>query len=915
MTSPGLSSRRHRSLPVLLAAALLAGSAGEARAAAALAVADLRCEQAANPLGVDTREPRLGWRLTSRDRGERQTAYQILVASTEALLAQGRGDLWDSGKTTSGESNLVPYKGAPLRPRQRAHWKVRVWDARGQATGYSAPAWWEMSLLDPGEWKGHWIGVPAGWSGRALYFRRPFETKKPVSAARVYVSGLGYYELHLDGAKIGDHVLDPGWTAYDKRVLYATYDVTSALKPGRHMIGAVVGHGWYGTPKLLLQLEITYADGTTERIASIGGHPADQPAWSASAGPWLRDSVFDGEEYDARLEKHNWAAPGRSNTEPYPRGEGWTTPVHVPPPGGVMQSQTLEPIRVVETRAPARMTEPKPGVFVFDTGQNLAGWAALRVRGERGTTITLRFGEYLAKDGTVDQANLRKALATDRYTLKGGGEETWEPRFTYHGFRYVQVEGFPGRPGPNAIAIRVVRSSVEPNGTFSSSHPLLGRIHEMVRWTEMSNLHSVPTDCPQRNERMGWMNDLTVRIDQALYNFDLARFYSKFLDDVRDTQAADGTITDTVPYTWGRRPADPVSVSFLLLAWEHYQRYGDTRPMAKHFDGFRAWVDYVAGTAQDGVVPWGSWGDWAPPANVSVQGSIGAGAMAKNTPLPLTSTGYLYYSAMLLSQMAAALGNADAQKKYQDLAARTHEAFNRAFFVSETGGYGKNNQAANSLALAFGLVPEAQRARVLENLVADVKAHDHHLTTGNLCTKYLMEVLTEGGRTDVAFRIATQETYPSWGFMLANGATTVWERWEYLTGGQMNSHNHPMMGSVGSWFYKYLAGIRPDPAGPGFRRFIVRPHPVAGLDWVRATYRSPYGLIESAWRTQGGRFSLRVSVPVGSTATVFVPGAAARITEGGRPVARAPGVRVVRQEGDTAVLEAVSGSYEFVSPR
>jgi alpha-L-rhamnosidase len=563
------------------------------------------------------------------------------------------------------------------------------------------------------------------------------------------------------------------------------------------------------------------------------------------------------------------------------------------------------------------MTEPRPGLYVFDTGQNLAGWAALRVRGPAGTRVELRFAESLFPDGMVNQANLRKAAATDVYILSGQGEddghERWEPRFTYHGFRYVEVRGFPGRPGPDALRIRVVRSAVEPNGTFASSHELLNRIDRMVRATEASNLHGVPTDCPQRDERMGWMNDLTVRIEQALFNFRLPRFYAKFLRDVADTQAADGSITDTAPFKWGRRPADPVSVSYLLLAWEVYQHYGDVRPMAEHFAGFARWVDFVAGTAKDGVVPWGSWGDWSPPAAFAQAGSAGAGAISAQTPLPLMSTGYLAYSAELLARMASVLGKPAERRRYEQLAKQTTAAFDRAFWNAERGGYGQSNQAANAFALALGLAPEARRPQILASLLGNVRDANDHLTTGNLCTKYLLDALSDGGHADAAARIATQRTYPSWGFMLDNGATTLWERWEHLTGGQMNSHNHPMMGSIGAWLFTALGGLRPDPAGPGWSRFFVRPKVVPSVTWVRVTHASPYGKIASAWRVAGGALALQVTVPPNSAATIAIPGRAGDITEGGQPAARAAGVRFLGNEAGAALFEVGAGSYSFVS--
>jgi alpha-L-rhamnosidase len=517
----------------------------------------------------------------------------------------------------------------------------------------------------------------------------------------------------------------------------------------------------------------------------------------------------------------------------------------------------------------------------------------------------------LKDDGTVNMDNLRKARSTDSYIMKGTGEESWEPRFTYHGFRYVQVEGWPGKMDIDSIGIRVVRSAVEPSGTFACSNELLNRIHRMVTWTEASNLHSVPTDCPQRDERMGWLNDMTVRIEPALYNFRLARLYAKFLDDVADTQSPDGAITDTAPFKWGKRPADPVSASYLLLGWLPYLHYGDTEPMRAHYAGFARWVDYLVSRSERGILSYSSWGDWAPPQNEAISGSIGAGAVSAKTPGELISTGYLHYHAKLLAQMARVLGDESEAARREQLAQEVAQAFNEKFWDEKVGGYGSNNQACNAFALFLGVVSPERVPRVVHNLVQAVEKNGYHLSTGNLCTKYLLEMLTEQGHSDVALRIATQTTYPSWGFMLENGATTTWERWEYLTGGAMNSHNHPMLGSVGSWFYKYLAGILPDAAGPGFSRFIIQPRFLDGLEWVEGSYHVLPGVIRSAWRKVGRQVVMTISVPANTVATLHFPVASpAAVTERGVALSAVPGVTLMPSDTHV-VVELGSGDYEF----
>ena len=883
--------------------------------AAALAVTELRCESAVNPLGIDASRPALSWILTSSQKGQKQTACQILVASDEDKLREEQADIWDSGRVASDQSTQVAYGGPALVSRRRYFWKVRAWDKDGAASPYSETAWWEMALLTPQDWKAQWVGSLNGWPGRALYFRSDIAVSKPVERARVYVSGLGYYELRLNGSKVGDHVLDPGVTDYAKRILYSTYDITNQLNNGPNTIGVIVGNGWYGVPRLILQCEITYTDGSFDTVYSHQGwSPEDGGRWLVTSGPILDNSIYDGETYDARLEKDGWdvaADFAKIRSMPIDRTEAWTAGIDsVPPPGGVLNAQAVNPIKIVASLRPQIISEPKPGVFVFDIGQNMAGWAHLQVSGARGTRVVMKFGEMLLEDGTIDQTNLFTAAATDVYILKGNGKESWEPRFTYHGFRYVQLEGFPGTPTLDTLTAKVVRSSVEISGTIETSDDLINRIQKMVWWTEASNLYSIPTDCPQRSERMGWMNDLTVRAEEAIYNFDMSRFFPKFLNDIHDTQSADGAITDTVPYGWGRRPADPVSTSYLLLGWFAYQHYNDTRALAEHFDGFKAWTDFLRSKTKDNIVTYGYYGDWSPPKAFGIsEGS----PVSKDTPLEFMSTGYLYYDAMLVSNMAEVLGKREDAVKYRNVAKDVAASLNSKYWNESAGGYGSNNEAMDSFALFLDIVPEDKVQRVVASLVKAVHDNGDHLSTGNLCTKYVLEALTKYGYGELAFKIATQQTYPSWGYMLANGATTLWERWENLTGPGMNSHNHPMMGSVSSWFQKYLGGINPDPEMPGFRRIVIRPYLLGDLTWVRAEYKSHYGPIRSSWSKDNGNLTMKLTIPVNTTAKVYIPARdEASITVGERQAATAEGVKLVARQEGTSVFDVGSGDYEFV---
>ncbi|HEX2924499.1 MAG TPA: family 78 glycoside hydrolase catalytic domain, partial [Chloroflexota bacterium] len=651
-------------------------------------VTDLRCEYATNPIGLDVPAPQFSWRIESDKKMVLQGGYRILVSDSPEQLAKDSGNVWDSGPQHSSRSCGIVYQGKELESRKSYCWKVKVWDSHEAASGWSEPASFEMGLTRQEDWKGDWVGMMPGWSGKPLYFKRTFHVGKPLRQARLYISAIGYGSIELNGAKVGDHVLDPAMSEYAKRVYYTTYDVAKYLRTDNVML-ITVGQGWYGIPKLRLQMELAYDDGTFETITSTDVR-------NVATGPIQASSIYDGEVYDARLENSDL----RTTAPITVQNRQWSVAQIADPPGGKMVAQKLEPIKVVDTLLPRSITEPLPGVYVVDSGQNLAGWASLRVKGNRGSVITLKFAETLYDNGTVNQENLRAAQATDTYILKGGVEETWEPSFTYHGFRYIQIEGFPYRPDTGSIQIRVVRSAVNQTGRFSCSNELLNRIHGMVVATEASNLHGVPTDCPQRDERMGWMNDLTVRMEEALYNFDLSRFYAKFIDDVADTQGKDGTITCTAPFRYGSRPADPVSASYLLLALKSYQFYGNQSILRTHYDGMKAWVDYLASRTENGIVNYSYYGDWSPPAEFGVNGS----AIPKNTPGQFISTGYLYYCARMLSQMAAVLGKSDDASAYAALADKTATALNGKYWDEKAGGYATNNQSCNSFALFLGLV-------------------------------------------------------------------------------------------------------------------------------------------------------------------------------------------------------------------
>jgi alpha-L-rhamnosidase len=845
----------------------------------------LRTEYLVNPEVVDVARPRFSWVLEHTERGQRQTAWQILVSTRPEVNV---GDVWDSGRVEGAQSTHVTYNGKPLESGRTYYWKVRWWDAAGQASPYSRPARFTMGLLNPSDWKGRWIGG-------ANQLRKEFNLAARPVRARAFISGLGYYELRINGRKVGDHVLDPGWTTYDKRVLYTSYDVTDLLRQGANAVGIILGQGWYGARAALLQLNIEMEGGQRTEVVT-------DASWKVRQGPILSDSIYDGETYDARLETPGWDRPGFVDV-------GWQAATLVDPPKGQLSAQMMPPIRVTDTIVPLRMWSPRPGVYVFDMGQNFAGWCQLRVRGPRGTAVRLRHAELVYDNGMINVENIRRARATDTYILRGDGdEEIWEPRFTYHGFRYVEVTGYPGTPRLDSIRGRVVHTDVKPHGNFVASKQILNRIQHLILWGIRSNLHSVPTDCNQRDERMGWMADAHLYTEPTLWNYDSAAFYANFLRNIRDIQGPDGSVTDTVPHKYGRRPADPAwGAAYPLITWYLYLYHGDRRVLEEHFEGIKAWTDFQRSQAKDGILSYSYYGDWVP---------------IERTPGELVSTFYYYYSAHLTSRMAQILGRKTEAEAYAKLADEIRDAFNKRF-LNPDGTYANRTQTAHTLALYLDLVPKERRGAVSSYLRDDIIYRNNtHLTTGIIGTKYIMELLTRQGQTHLAYDLATQTTYPSWGYMVENGATTLWELWQNKTGPGMNSHNHPMFGSVGAWFYKALAGIDLDPERPGFERIRIVPGAVRDLDWVSGDTETLRGRVLSQWSRTPESFRLEVIIPVGSTAEVHLPKLnnwqEVEVTESGRTVWKGdqfatgvPGISAGRQTRDEIILEVGSGRYLF----
>jgi alpha-L-rhamnosidase len=789
-------------------------------------------------VGIDVRQPRFAWVDRHTGRAQSQSAFQLLVASSPELLAQNKGDQWDTGKTASDDPTQVVYNGKPLESDHSYWWKVRYWDKDGNASEYSQSASFDVALFSADDWKGQWIGG-------ANQLRQEFTLAEAPRRARAYVCGLGYYELRVNGLKIGNNYLDPGWTTFDKRDLYVTYDITANLHRGSNAAGVMLGEGWFKSRVLLVQLEIELASGKHVSVSS-------GPTWKAKNGPIVSDSVWDGEVYDARLETTGW-------DQPEFKDGGWAPAQIVKAPGGVLSAQMMPPIQDVDSMVPVALTNPRPGVYVYDMGQNFSGWVDLHVSGPRGAQVQLRFAELLYDTGMINRENIRAAKARDIYILRGDGEECYHPTFTYHGFRYVEVTGYPGTPSLDSLRGHVVHTAVKTTGSFVASKPLLNQIHKMIRWSDLTNLHSVPTDCPQRNERMGWMGDAQVSSEGVRLNFDMTAFYTNFLRDMRDVQGADGTLMDTVPFGgYGARPADPAwGTAFPLITWYVYQQTGDRRIVEENYDGLKKYEEFLHGRAPDNFLSYSLYGDWV---------------ATEKTPGAEVSDFYYYYDTLVLSKMAAALGNSADAETYAQRAVLIKDAFNKEFFDPKTANYTTGTQTANDLPLFLEMVPKEYRGKVAGNLINNILyEHDTHLTTGLAGLRYLFPVLTQVDQSSLAYDLATQTTFPSWGYMLVNGATTVWELWQNKVGPHMNSQNHHMMGSIDAWFYEGLGGINVDPEQPGYRHFRIEPQVTRDLTSVSASVGTVRGEVTSSWTHEPGVITLQVDVPVNSTATVAIP--------------------------------------------
>jgi len=925
-----------------------------------LTIDQLRCEYLSNPLGIDTNAPRLSWVLRSDQRGQKQTACQILVAASVKKLNDNNGDLWNTGKLCSDRTNQIAYAGKPLASGKQYYWKVRVWDKDDKLTGWSKTATWSMGLLEGSDWKAEWISfkddsvLEASQQKMVLpgarHYRKEFAVHSKVRRATAYATAMGIYELHINGRRVSDQMFTPGWSDYRKRLYYNTFDVTELMGDGGNTIGAIVADGWYSgyvgygllvgygpnkcgrymygkTPALLVQLEIEYADGRTRRVVT-------DTTWKVGTGPLVEADMIMGETYDARLEIPGWDACGfddgswagailakdNGSTKAIFHDKAGPKEVELgfaAPP--VMQSYLAPPIRPTETIRPVAISEPGSGTYIFDMGQNFSGVVRLRVKGAKGDTIKIRHGEMLHPDGRLMTENLRKARATDFYILKGDpAGETYEPRFTYHGFQFVELTGLAEKPTLDTVTGIVIHSDTPMVSTFSCSDDMVNRLFSNVTWTQRSNFFEVPTDCPQRDERLGWTGDAQIYIRTATYNADVGAFFTKWLDDLEESQLANGAFPDYAPYPMmhgkpNRGFATAWSDAGIICPYTIYKVYGDTRVIERHYDAMSRFMAFRRKQSPDflGVETGNGWGDWL--------------SLGSKTPVAFIDTAYFAYSAKLMSEMAATIGKEADAADYARLFENIKAAFAKKY-VNADGSLTIDNQSAYVLSLSVGLMGADQVPAARKHLIRLLEENDYRMTTGFLGTRPLLPVLSDAGRDDLAGRLLQSRRFPSWGYEIVNGATSIWERWNSYTlengfgEAGMNSFSHYSFGAVCQWMFQYLAGI--DTKGAGYKHIVIRPRPAEpgsnpqhdAIGWVEAGYDSIRGRIVSKWRRKEGTFELEVSIPANTTGTVYLPASRIEgVTESGRSLAESTGVGAVTVVDDHLEIEIGSGNYRFIS--
>ncbi|MDR6561985.1 MULTISPECIES: family 78 glycoside hydrolase catalytic domain [unclassified Arcicella] len=892
---------------------------------ASIQLQNLRCEMLVNPEGIDVVKPRLSWEITTSQRNVQQVAYQILVASTPEKLAANEGDLWNSGKVLSDESIHVKYAGIALKSKKRCFWKIKTWTNKGESA-WSETAFWSVGLLNYVDWKGRWIGLDRSfeWDNEsqfarlsARYFRKEFVAQKSIKQATVYIVGLGLYELYLNGQKVGDQVLAPVPTDYTKGVKYNTFDVTKLLQADKNVIGTVLGNGrfytmrqdykpykikTFGYPKMLLNLDIEYTDGTKETIST-------DESWKVTAdGPIRANNEYDGEEYDATKEMPNWNKVGFED-------KNWLKVQLVQEAGGMFEAQMTENMKVMETIKPVSIKSLNANTYILDMGQNMAGWLRMRVTGKKGHKIGLRFAETLQSNGELFVRNLRDAKVTDVYTLKGEGQETWEPSFVYHGFRYVEITGFPTVPTVDNFDGRVVYDDMATIGDFETSDKTINQIYKNAYWGIRSNYKGMPVDCPQRNERQPWLGDRTTGAYGESFIFDNVRLYSKWLNDIEQAQKPDGSIPDVAPAFW-RYYGDNVTWpgTYITVADMLYHQFGDQETIKSHYPSMKKWIDYMQDKyLVNGLITKDKYGDWCvPPESLEL---IHAKDPARQTDGELLASATYVKLLDVMQNFARLLHKSDDIKAFEQSKQAIIKAFNKKFLDSKKGQYSNGTVTANLLPLMYNMIPANEKAKVWKSIVEKVLVENKgHISTGVIGTQWLMRGLSENGRPDIAYTIASNHDYPSWGYMAENGATTIWELWNGdKANPEMNSGNHVMLlGDLIIWYYENVAGIKSSKESVAFKRIVMKPEMIAGLTSAKSSYHSMYGTIQSDWKKEGNKFQWNISIPVNTKSLVYLPANSLnQVTESGKAIASVEGVKFVKAVGNKLIVEVSSGNYSF----
>lgn len=832
-------------------------------------ITGLKCEYLINPIGIDATHPRFSWKLATVIPGAGQGAYRLFVGTDSLGVASGKNVNWISSKINAS-THLATYAGKPLAPFTKYYWRVALWHGANVLRGSSAVASFETGMMEALNWKGNWISDNHSINTReAPYFRKTFHTGHEIRSARAYIAAAGLYEFYINGERIGNHRLDPAYTRFDRRNLYVTHDVTSQLKKGDNAIGVLLGNGWYnhqstavwdfhnapwrGRPAFCMDLRITYTDGRVETIGS-------GKDWKTALSPVIFNSIYTAEHYDSRREQKNWNTPSFNDSS-------WKAVIYRSAPSSHITAQAMHPVRAVEKLPAVRMQKISDTVYVFDFGRNISGVSAVKVEGPSGTTLRLKHGERLYKNGRVDQSNIdvhyrptdtTDPFQTDIFILSGKGEEHFMPRFNYKGFQFVEVSSSrPLNLQKENLTAFFMHSDVPRQGHVRSSNETLNKIWWATNNSYLSNLFGYPTDCPQR-EKNGWTGDAHLAMETGLYSFDGITVYEKWLADHRDEQQPNGVLPSIIPtggwgYEWGNGPDWTSTIA--ILPWNLYLFYGDKKPLADNYDNIKKYVDHINRQYPSGLTSWGL-GDWIP--------------VKSKAQVELTSTAYYFTDVTILAKAARLLGKGADARFYSRLAQTIKDAFNKKFFNSATGIYGTGIQTELSVPLHLKLVPKGYESLVAANLAKRIAADNNQLDVGLLGTKSILNALSENGYGEIAYRLAVREEYPSWGWWIKNGATTLYENWPIDAKSDI-SMNHIMFGEIGAWFYKGLGGIKPDEAAPGFKNVLLAPNFPEDLHAFEVSHEGPYGSILSSWKRENKEVIWSVVIPPNSTATVRFP--------------------------------------------